>query len=68
MTKAILEFNLPDEKADFDAAIHGKEALSVIFDIYQRCRSLLKHGNLTHEQVRLAEEIQDMIPFYLTEM
>lgn len=68
MPKATLQFNLPDEQGDFDAAIHGREALSVLFDIHQRCRSLLKHGNPTNEEARLAEEIQEMIPFHLTEI
>jgi len=68
MSKATLEFNLPDEQGDFDAAINGRAALSVLWDIDQRCRSLLKHGNPTEEQAKLAEEIREMIPFHLMEM
>ena len=68
MPKAKLEFDLPDEQSEFDAAIHGREALGVLWDIDQRCRSLLKHGNPTEEEAKLAEEIREMIPFHLTEM
>jgi hypothetical protein len=68
MPKIVIEFDLPDEQPDFDAAIHGREALLVIWDIDQRCRSLLKHGEPTEEQAKLAEEIREMIPFHLLEM
>lgn len=68
MPKVTIEFDLPDEQADFDAAVHGREALSVLWDIDQRLRSLLKHGDPTEEQAKLAEDIREMIPFHLTEI
>ena len=68
MPKAILEFEIPDDQGDFNAAIHGREALSVIWEIDQRCRSLLKHGEPTDEERGLAEEIRQMIPWHLLEM
>lgn len=67
MPKATLKFDLPDEQSDFDAAVFGREALSVLWDVDQRLRSLLKHGEPTEEQARLAEELRDMIPFHLLE-
>lgn len=68
MPKITVEYDLPDEQSDFDAAIHGREALAILWDIDQRCRSILKHGDPTEEQANLAEEIRAMIPFHLTEM
>lgn len=68
MTKVVIEFNLPDDQTDFDAAIHGREALTVLWEIDERCRGLLKHGEPTEEQAKLAEEIREMIPFHLTQM
>ena len=68
MGKATLQFDLPDEQNDFNAAIHGREALSILWDIDQRCRGLLKHGEPTEEQAKLAEEIREMIPFHLLEV
>jgi len=68
MAKATLQFNLPDEQSDFDAAIHGRAALSALWDIDQRLRSLLKHGEPTEQEAKLAEEIREMIPFHLLEM
>jgi len=67
MSKATLKFNLPDEQGEFDAAIYGREALVVLWDIDQKLRSLLKHGAPTEEEAKLAEEIREMIPFHLLE-
>ena len=60
--KAILKFSLPDDQAEFDAARLGRQALSTLWDIDQRCRSLIKHGEPTDEERRLAEDIRRMIP------
>ena len=60
--KATLTFNLPDEQGEFDAARLGHKALTTLWDIDQRCRSLLKHGDPSDETARLAEEIRGMIP------
>jgi hypothetical protein len=59
--KATLQFNLPEEQSDFDAARLGSRALLALWEIDQRCRGLLKHGEPTPEQVTLAEEIRAMI-------
>jgi hypothetical protein len=58
---ATLRFNLPDEQGEFDAARLGSQALLVLWEIDQRCWSLLKHGEPTPEAARLAEEIRGMI-------
>jgi hypothetical protein len=60
--KATLTFRLPDEQGEFDAARLGHKALTTLWDIDQRCRSLLKHGDPTPDAARLAEEIRGMIP------
>jgi hypothetical protein len=65
--KATLTFNLPDEQGEFDAARLGHKALTTLWDIDQRCRSLLKHGDPSDETARLAEEIRGMIPGELLE-
>ena len=61
MPIAILRYTLPDEQADFDAARLGRAMASALWDIDQRCRSLLKHGDPSEETERLAEEIRQMI-------
>ena len=59
--RAILKFDLPDDQAEFDAARLGRAALAALWEIDQRCRSLLKHGEPTPEERRLAQEIRAMI-------
>jgi hypothetical protein len=59
--KATLQFNLPEEQSDFDAARLGSRALLALWEIDQRCRGLLKHGEPTEAEARLAEEIRAMI-------
>ena len=61
MPTATLRFRLPDEQADFDAARLGRQMVSVIWEIDQRCRSLLKHGQPSGETRELAEELRQML-------
>jgi len=56
-----LKFKCPEEQGEFDAARLGRQALTCLGDIDQRCRSLLKHGEPTEQEARLAEEIRAMI-------
>jgi hypothetical protein len=58
---ATFRFDLPDEQGDYDAARLGSKALVCLWEIDQRCRSLLKHGDPTDEEARLAKEIRAMI-------
>jgi hypothetical protein len=60
--KATRTFRLPDEQGDYDAARLGSQALLTLWEIDQKCRSLLKHGDPTPEARKLAEEIRGMIP------
>lgn len=66
--KATLTFALPDEQGDFDAARLGRQALLVLREIDQHCRSLVKHGEPPQEVRELAEEIRRMIPGELLEV
>lgn len=61
MPIATLEFDLPEEQPEFSAAIQGGTAKLVLWDIDQRLRSLLKHGEPGKEAAALAEEIRRMI-------
>ena len=66
--KATLTYTLPDEQGDFDAALAGRKAISALWDIDQRLRSLLKHGTPTEQEAALAEQIREMIPNELLEI
>ena len=67
MPIATLRFSLPDEESEFRTANQGRAAKSTLWDIDQKLRSLLKHGEPTEEEARLAEEIRAMIPYELLE-
>jgi hypothetical protein len=68
MPIATLRYTLPDEQGEFDAARLGSEAMQVLWQIDQHCRSLCKHGEPTAEERRLAEEIRAMIPGELVDI
>ena len=61
MPRATLTFRLPDEEVEFRAALQGTAAKSCLWEIDQRLRSLLKHGQPSGETRELAEEIRSLI-------
>lgn len=61
MPTVTIRYTLPDEQAEYDAARLGNRMAVALWDIDQRCRALLKHGEPSDETARLAEEIRQMI-------
>jgi len=61
MPTLTITYTLPDEQAEYDAARLGRSALSVLWQIDQHCRSVVKHGEPSEAEERLAEEIREMI-------
>lgn len=68
MPTVTIRYTLPAEQADYDAARLGGEAMQVLWQIDQRLRSLLKHGQPFGETAELAEEIRGMIPAEMLEI
>ena len=68
MPTVTVTYTLPDEQAEYDAARLGRAALTVLWHIDQHCRSIVKHGEPTEEERRLAEQIRAMIPGEMTEV
>lgn len=66
--KATLKFTLPDDQGDLDAALLGRKALTALWEIDQRMRSLLKHGNPSMAEAELAKDVRAMIPAELLEV
>ena len=66
--KATLTFTIPDEQADFTAAINGRKALPALWEIDQRLRSLLKHGEPSMAEAELAKDVRAMIPSELLDL
>jgi hypothetical protein len=58
---ATFRYRLPEEQPEFDAARLGSSACDCLWEIDQRCRSLVKHGEPSEETARLAEEIRQII-------
>jgi hypothetical protein len=61
--KAILKFNLPEEKSDHAYAIAGADALITISDILSECRSKLKYdsGEFKDCDDATIEKVRDFI-------
>jgi hypothetical protein len=57
----ILRFRLPDEQAEFNAAMQGREAKGVIWAVDQHCRGILKHGEPSEETRQQLEQIREML-------
>lgn len=68
MPVVTIRFSLPDEQADFDAALAGRKALMALHEIERRMRSLLKHGEPSMAEAELAKDVRAMIPADLLEL
>jgi hypothetical protein len=58
---AILRFRLPEEQAEFTAAMQGADAKAAIWAVDQHCRSILKHGDPSEETREHLEHIREML-------
>lgn len=61
MVRATLNFTLPDESSEFDAALQGHSAISLLWNIDSHCRSIIAHCDPDEDERRLASEIRAMI-------
>lgn len=59
MAKAILEFDLPEENADYRLAANAGNYYSVLFDMDQHLRSRLKYGELSDPQYEVLEQARE---------
>jgi len=59
--KAILEFELPEDKENFDASAKGMDWAIVAWDLDQLLRKKLKYGNLLPNTTAELEEIRDTL-------
>ena len=65
--KAILEFELPEDNSDFTLANNGFKYWSILSDIDNHLRGVLKYGHKYKSVDELAEHIRDMIPYEIFE-
>lgn len=70
MPRATLTFELPEDNAEFRAALAGREALAVLHEIDRVLRYKIKHGEFSPTQhgdlrfvsIKVLKEIRDLIP------
>ena len=65
--KAILEFNLPEDKEEFDVASKGMDWALVAWDIDQLLRNKLKYGELFPNTREVLEEIKETLNEMITD-
>jgi hypothetical protein len=58
MPQAILEFNLPEEKADFTWATKGYLYWRCLSELSEELRKIRKYGNLTEDQAQIIEQVE----------
>lgn len=49
MPKATLQFKLPDEEKDHLCAVHGRKLVTVIWDVLQEYRKVIKYSSAENE-------------------
>lgn len=60
--KATLEFNLPDDKEDFDLATRALSWYSIVWDMDQYLRSRLKYeDSLSEDSYKALEEAREKL-------
>lgn len=63
--KARLEFNLPDEHAEFMAAVHSDTTKLAVEDLRDKIRARLKHGPEPDNDFveEIYRELLEIVPF-----
>jgi len=60
--KATLTYNLPDEQLEFDAAVKGAKAQSILLEMDQEMRAIIKYQDgLLPEVYDMVERLRDLL-------
>tara|TARA_B100000949_G_scaffold203888_1_gene193201 strand:+ start:328 stop:549 length:222 start_codon:yes stop_codon:yes gene_type:complete len=59
--KAILKFNLPEDKEEFDVASKGMDWALVAWDIDQQLRNWIKYDYKFDDPIHALEEVRDYL-------
>lgn len=65
--KAILEFNLPEDKFEYETAVQSVAMWGVLYDMQAELRAMYKYGDYTAEQNQIIEKIRDGLTELLNE-
>jgi len=61
MPHAFIRYRLPDEQAEFTAAMQGGAAKATLWAVDQYCRNILKHGEPSDEVRKHLEWVREML-------
>ena len=59
--KAILEFNLPEDEAEYYCAAKGTAMLNVLWELQQELRKLYKYEELNEDEYKIVERMRDFL-------
>ena len=66
--KAILEFNLPEDKVDFDLALQGSDWKHVCWEMDQLLRKHLKYDDdLKEDDIKMLQYVRDQFWKFMSE-
>ena len=70
MPTATLRFDLsdPDDAREHRYALAGRDALIALEEIEQHCRSRIKYGQPSADEVHALEAVRAMVPHELTSL
>lgn len=57
--KATLEFNLPEDKIEWDNAVRADAMYASLWDLSQELRTLWKYEELNDDEWKMVERIRD---------
>ena len=61
LMKATLEFNLPDEDAEYYCATKGTAMLNALWEIQTELRTLWKYEELNEDEFKMVERIREQL-------
>ena len=59
--KATLEFNLPEDEAEFYCAIKGTAMLNVLWELQQELRKMYKYEELNKDETLIVERMRNFL-------
>lgn len=59
--KATLEFNLPEDDAEFYCANKGSAMLNVLWELQQELRKMYKYEELNEDEYKIVERMRDFL-------
>jgi len=65
--KAILEFNLPEDEAEYYCANKGTAMLNVLWELQQELRKMYKYEELNEDEWKIVERMRDFLNDSLNE-